>query len=360
MHAAVIQKGTSRGGAAGFAQYIAREEPDKAITLLRYSDPVTGREDLVDTGHGGLPAWAESPTHFWQMADRYERGGPQRPGTVARTYEVALPRELAPQDRLALAADIRATFFERYPHTWAIHNPIDPQGLEHPHMHLMLSERRQTDTHQRTPEVYFAQAASPHQDPTTHGVRKDRSWQGPARLVELRAGIAVLTNAALERADTGTAVSHASLTALGYGRAPAVYVRRQDKPTVEHLRADIHAGIHQAEAQWNRLVWHLQKQREGMRDVSREAIVDHVRDRFWQQDRTPARDLERQESLMRAIDRECARTGRAQGMHVTPAQTQQQTRQHVRALQRSHGLARDDVAHGGAQVRLGTGWEQER
>src|SRR5262249_8055051 len=219
VHADVISKGKTKGGATGFAQYIAREQTDKATQYARYiGRDGTVADDLVAQGSGALPAWAKDAAHFFLMADRYER---QR-GTVARTYEMALPRELSPQQRLELAADIRATFFAQYPHAWAIHNPIDPEGGEHPHMHLMLSERRQVDAVPRGPQQYFARAATAGQDPATHGVRKDRSWQGPQRLHAIRAGIAVLTNAALERAGFNIAVSHESLRARGETRPPAV------------------------------------------------------------------------------------------------------------------------------------------
>ena len=100
-------------------------QADKATQLARY----VHREgystaDLVSKGHAMLPSWANDGAHFFAMADRYER----KNATVARTYEIALPRELSPAGREALAADIRAAFFERYPSAWAIHNPIDGQG----------------------------------------------------------------------------------------------------------------------------------------------------------------------------------------------------------------------------------------
>src|SRR5712691_1462105 len=176
VHAAVIQKGKSIGGATGFARYIAREEATHAMQAIRYIHrDGWSQEDLVAKGAGGLPRWAQRSTHFWRMADRYERGGVHRPGTVARTYQIVLPRELSPAARRELAADIRETFFARYPHSWAIHNPIDPEGQEHPHMHLMLSERGPDDGIARGPQQFFSQAAGPQQDPAAHGVRKDRS-----------------------------------------------------------------------------------------------------------------------------------------------------------------------------------------
>src|SRR5215471_2719459 len=131
VHVDVLRKGGSRGGSSGLAQYVQREAPEKATQYARYvGREAAGKDDLVERGDGGLPSWAQDGTHFFTMADRYERQN----GTVARTVEMALPRELSPEARLDLAADIRASFFEDYPHVYGIHNPIDRQGQEHPHM----------------------------------------------------------------------------------------------------------------------------------------------------------------------------------------------------------------------------------
>jgi hypothetical protein len=119
----VISRGKHVGGVSGPARYLAREEPDRASQAARYLDG-TDREDLVASGEAHLPAWAKDKQHFWLMADRYERhGSAKRPGELARHVQVTLPRELSAQGRLDLAEDIRRVYFERYPHSWAIHNP---------------------------------------------------------------------------------------------------------------------------------------------------------------------------------------------------------------------------------------------
>jgi hypothetical protein len=312
--------------------------------------------DLVSKGHEALPPWAENGAHFFLMADRFERKG----ATVARCYEIALPRELSPEARLELAVDLRRTFFAQYPHTWAVHNPIDKRGQEHPHMHLMLSERRPTDDHERTPKQYFSRAATQNQDPATHGVRKDRSWQGPARLRELRAGVATLTNAALEREGlVNVAVSHESLRAQGHERQPRIYTTRQDRQAVEAQRAVLHRDWHPWENDMNVLTWHAQKEREGIKDLSREAMVDDVRNRFWKHDQSPARERERAQSVERSIEREYARTGRER----TPVQTLERTPTRertpeiplarlTRRLGHSLGHARDDAMQDGVRVNL--------
>jgi hypothetical protein len=48
------------------------------------------------------------------------------------------------------------------------------------------------------------------------------------------------------------------------------------------------------------------RERHALHDISREVIVDHVRDRVWEKDLSPARPREREESLLRAIEREFA------------------------------------------------------
>jgi hypothetical protein len=285
VHASVISKGQSPGGATGFAQYIAREGQEKSTQMARYvTREGATKEDLVAKGSGALPSWAEDGTHFFLMADRYERQN----GVLARCYEIALPRELSADQRLELAADIRSTFFATFPHVWAMHNPMDTQGHAHPHMHLMFSERRMTDALARSPKLSFARAAAQGQDPATHGVRKDQSWQGPDRLREVRQGIATLTNAALERAGIPAAVSHASLRARGEGREAVIYTSAEEQAHVDAQRRALHRDIHPKENAANLTAWQAQKQREKLHDLSREAMVQYVSTMFWRREPPPS------------------------------------------------------------------------
>jgi hypothetical protein len=166
LHADVITKGKTAGGAAGFRAYISREAPDQASLLRRYIDPAHGREDLVASGRANLPRWAKDAEHFWQMADRYERYG----WVVARTLEIALPRELSPEGRLELAHDICEVAVGKFAHSWAIHEPEarDHSGVQ-PHVHIMYSPRREDVELDRTPAQWFAKAAARDQDPLRGG-----------------------------------------------------------------------------------------------------------------------------------------------------------------------------------------------
>jgi hypothetical protein len=120
----------------------------------------------------------------------------------------------------------------------------------------------------------------------------------------------MLTNAALERAGVEAAVSHESLRSRMSPRAPAVYTRKADKAKVEALREELHRDDHPQENLLNTVMWRHQKDVSNIRDVSREAMVDRVRDRFWLKDESPARTQERDASIWRTIHREHAHTGR--------------------------------------------------
>jgi hypothetical protein len=324
------------------------------------------------------------------MADRYER----KNGLIARTYEFALPRELSPEGRLELAHDIRATFFAQYPHTWAVHCPEvhtvqgDGRAKEQPHLHVMFSTRREDVDVGRTPEQWFRQAAPVHQDPLSGGVKKDGCWDRKATLQGLRHETAILINAALEREGHPVAVSAASLRRQGHDRSPERQLSKGDTVLLKQYGWEIPAHLPQPqqaqlramhkrvqatlgnreiisreyrgwENECARFGWESQKEREGIRDLSREAVVDHVRDRFWQHDHSQVREAERAASFARALEREYARTGRERPVPtervLVPAHRQEQEHTLARTrkrlgltLGRDHG---DEMRHG-AHVQL--------
>ncbi|MDW3553656.1 MobA/MobL family protein, partial [Escherichia coli] len=84
--------------------------------------------------------WArDNPSHFWQAADQFERAN----GSTYRELEIALPRELTPEQRLELVQDfVRQEAGERHAWSFAIHNPkASIDGGEQPHAHIMMSQR---------------------------------------------------------------------------------------------------------------------------------------------------------------------------------------------------------------------------
>jgi len=66
-----------------------------------------------------MPAWAAAgPALFRQAADRHERAN----GTAYREFELALPRELTPDDRVALVRDrVRQEIGDRHAYQGSPH-----------------------------------------------------------------------------------------------------------------------------------------------------------------------------------------------------------------------------------------------
>lgn len=117
-----------KGQAANHADYIERK------------GEYAKRKDLEYTEHGNMPEWArDNPSHFWQAADQFERAN----GSTYRELEIALPRELTPEQRLELVQDfVRQEAGERHAWSFAIHNPkASIDGGEQPHAHIMMSQR---------------------------------------------------------------------------------------------------------------------------------------------------------------------------------------------------------------------------
>ena len=157
-----------KGQAANHADYIERKE--------KYRD----RQDLEYSAHGNMPEWArDNPSHFWQAADQFERAN----GSTYRELEIALPRELTPEQRLELVQDfVRQEAGERHAWSFAIHNPkASIDGGEQPHAHIMMSQRV-NDGIERTPEQYFRRYNARY--PERGGAKKDSGSLTPTQQKE--------------------------------------------------------------------------------------------------------------------------------------------------------------------------------
>lgn len=156
--------------AAAHAQYIAREG-------IYASKLDASGERLEALRAGNMPAWAaDEPRRFWEASDAYERSN----GTCYREMEIALPRELTPQQRIELVEEwVSQEIGDKHAYQWAIHVPKAADGGDQPHVHLMFSERRQ-DGISRDPETYFKRYNS--KNPERGGCRKGYGEQAGQKL----------------------------------------------------------------------------------------------------------------------------------------------------------------------------------
>ena len=198
----------AKGSGGSHSDYISREGKYSKENARRY-------EDLDSTGSGNMPAWAEhNPAHFWQAADEHERAN----GAVYREIEIALPRELTPEQNRALVADfIAQELGDRHAYQWAIHRPKAAlEGKEQPHAHIMYSERTR-DGIDRDPAQYFKRYNA--KAPERGGCRKDSAGT-EERLQATRERWANVQNKHLERYGHADRVTHLSLKDQGIDREP--------------------------------------------------------------------------------------------------------------------------------------------
>jgi hypothetical protein len=212
-----------KGEAAEHGLYIGREG--------RFTEEKYG--EVQARGVGNLPEWARGDTQaFWKASDEFERSN----GNTYREYELALPRELSHEQRVALV--------ERYvaqelgtarPYQWAIHHAIASDGKEQPHVHIMFSDRQQ-DGIERGPEQFFKRYNSKH--PERGGCQKatygDNKAEAAVVYEKIRERWANVQNQALEMAGVEARVDHRSLAAQGIrNREP----QRHRGPAVSGIEA---------------------------------------------------------------------------------------------------------------------------
>lgn len=197
------------GKAAAHAEYIDRDG--------KYEKQK--KADLDYSESGNMPKWAEeNPNLFWQSADLYER----KNGSTYREFEIALPRELNPEQRIALIQDfIQQEIGTKYPYQLAIHNLRAMDGEEQPHAHLMFNERLQ-DGIDRDPQQYFKRYNS--KDPEKGGARKDNTGKDyqtrKDEIKALRQRWEEMSNRHLQRAGLDTRIDMRSYKDQGIDKAP--------------------------------------------------------------------------------------------------------------------------------------------
>ena len=199
-------KAGQRGKAKAHAEYIAREGKYSGST--RY-------EDLEATEYGNMPAWAEhNPAEFWQAADDNERAN----GSAYREIEIALPRELTPEQRLELVQDfVSQELGKKHAYQFAIHTPKAAlEKGEQPHAHIMYSERI-IDGIERDPEQYFKRynAKFPERGGNKKASGGKLESERKEELKQLRERWADIQNKHLEKHGHDERVSHLSLKEQG-------------------------------------------------------------------------------------------------------------------------------------------------
>lgn len=154
--------------------------------------------------------WARDRSTLWNTAEKAE---PRSNSRVAREYQVALPAELSPEQRVALARTFSREIADRYKVAvdLAIHAPRPEGDPRNFHAHLLATTR------EVTPE-----GMGPLTGVDMTGEARSERGLPPSRqeFRTLRARWAELTNEALRDAHIDARVDHRSLKAQGIEREP--------------------------------------------------------------------------------------------------------------------------------------------
>lgn len=208
--------------ATGMAAYCAGERirDERTGKLHNHSrrQDVKHTEIFLPSQFGEAPMeWARDRATLWNTAEAAEK---RRDARVAREFEVTLPFELSPEQRLALARGFARELSDRYGVAvdLAIHDPKaggDPRNF---HAHLLATTR------EVTPTGLGAKAGLDMQ------VVK-RASQGLSDFSEefttVRERWATHVNEALREANIDARVDHRSLAAQGIDRQPMVHIPMQ-------------------------------------------------------------------------------------------------------------------------------------
>lgn len=237
---------TERSGAAAqrVTQYLTREgayAPVEVGYLLRTREDTVERGDFVAKVHGNLPAWAEEdPEKFFVAAEAYERGGSQRAGRWATTWQIALPRELTREEQWTMGTAFVETHLRQHAYLCVMHDPVK-EGAHQPHLHILFSERMQASQTQ-DPATYFRR-------PEVGGAAKDRFFNQRSSAYALREAWADWTNYTLERAGHAARVHPRSLYARDIDRKPEPKVGYSTDPEVHARRNTIRGQRNHAKEQ---------------------------------------------------------------------------------------------------------------
>jgi hypothetical protein len=207
----------ARRKASPHAAYIAR--------IGQYEKRLERGEKLEASEFGNMPKWAASnPLQFWEAADANER----KNGTTYREFEIALPREMNPAQRLELVRDfVEQEIGDRHAYQFAIHTPTAADGGEQPHAHVIFpSGRSMASTATRNSissgtTARTRSAAEPKGYGESAGQTLSRSERAD-ELKALRGRWEEMCNAHLDRASIEARIDMRSHAERGTGLAPEV------------------------------------------------------------------------------------------------------------------------------------------
>jgi ATP-dependent exoDNAse (exonuclease V) alpha subunit len=214
---------SSGGSAVSAAAYRSGERIRDERTGKTYDH--SGRQDVMHK-EIILPAefaahdmgWAHDRGNLWNTAEHAEV---RKDARVAREYLVALPAELAHDQRVKLVREFSRGLVERYRFALdvAIHAPRDFPGSDSRNFHAHLL----ATTREVTPKGLGAKTTVEMHDRRRREAGLDSSVR---ELLDVRKSWADAANGALQAAHIDARIDHRTLAAQGINREPAPHIPR--------------------------------------------------------------------------------------------------------------------------------------
>ena len=252
-----VGKTTTARGVVAYYTRTGAEAPEPSLAQMLGIAQATGwHDDLVHQEVCNMPWWAkDDAAGFFAQAQRLERVN----GRWARSWMIALPRELDQEAQIAMARAFLDTHLATMPYLWVLHDPVNARGDHQPHMHVLFHERM-LDGIERSAEQHFMRYNREH--PERGGAQKDAWFCQRSTAYEVRAAWCDWVNYSLEREGHAGRLHPDSLYARGFDGP----THPKRATTLQHL-AILAQRDPQAEHQQATAAWEVRKERLGIADV---------------------------------------------------------------------------------------------
>lgn len=233
--------------------------------------------------------WAKDRSNLWNSAERAET---RRNARVAREYLVALPFELNPDQRIALARGFSRELTDRYQFAvdLSVHAPRDYPGSDPRNFHAhLLATTREVGVEGLTRKTTLEM----------HDVRRRELGLPPAvaELFHVRERWASVANESLREAGIEARIDHRSLAAQGIDREPYPYIPHAAFQMERH-------GFLSVQGEKLRKEYQERVEARRERDVGREHDTENARDMSRDMSRGVGEDRQRKPPSLEEVRRQ--------------------------------------------------------
>jgi ATP-dependent exoDNAse (exonuclease V) alpha subunit len=216
--------------------------------------------------------WAKDRSNLWNSAERAES---RKNARVAREYLVALPVELNPDQRIALARGFSRELTDRYQFAvdLSVHAPRDYPGSDPRNFHAhLLATTREVGVEGLTRKTTLEM----------HDVRRRELGLPPgvSELIHVRERWASVANESLREAGIDARIDHRTLAAQGIDREPYPYIPHAAFQMERH-------GFLSVQGERLRKEYQERLDARQERDFGRERATDNSRDVSQDRQRKP-------------------------------------------------------------------------